>query len=775
MGMFDDLIPQGPQIPEPQGQTKGGGMFDDLVPQAPQPAPRAPMAAQAGVMDTANTPQQTGQQGAGLFSSLMTGYENVLSGAGQGTNPNVYHGDATDLRQRIGPVVEGDDGNPYALVDNQPMQLNPSKHVVLRDPASGELTAFHRDPNWDEGRLAGFSRIMSQGLLTGPVTGPQRAVGAAPMAAQAAQRANQIGQEAQAFERLGVRPFGPAFNEGPVASVAKQLSETPYIGAPLRQNLQQSIEGAGEAAGRVADRIAPAATFETTGGRLQQGLNRYRNAGVADVEPGQLTQLGINPNRQIPPQDIMSGGAAERAAQAAPVRQQIGATETQTTRGVSVPSAQTRTQTLTARTTAEELPDAALTAIIRAPSQATSFGAKSEALYERAWRMVPAMMREDASANPNLISARNTREALGQIDTQVASQISGQGTIGGMLAERIRNPRAANFTLSDLRAIRSEVGRALGNTNPLQQTLSRSQLKSLYAGISRDIEIGLEDLANRAALGTQRSNNAPNYVRPEVAREAAGALRAFRTADRYFRQGMRGVERFNKIVGTDNPTAAVKKLLDTAKNKGRGNLTTLRTARNALRNEEWADIQALMVRNMGEPVGSARGMTQDAGFSVQSFVTNWQNMEPQARQLLFGGENAQAINDLVTVANRLANVEALANTSRSGTNTLNVMGTVGALGSAAVGDLVTPVAIGGSGWAASLAMSRPQYTRWLTGYLQLRARVRTAAAGASEGQLVAHINRLAEMTRKNPDLIPLLRAVAEENGIAPPREDNQGQ
>lgn len=79
---------------------------------------------------------------------------------------------------------------------------------------------------------------------------------------------------------------------------------------------------------------------------------------------------------------------------------------------------------------------------------------------------------------------------------------------------------------------------------------------------------------------------------------------------------------------------------------------------------------------------------------------------------------------------------------------------------------MTPLMIGGSGYAAAALMSRPQYTRWLTGYLRLRAAQQN---GLSQGgQMVAYINRLWQMTKTNPQLLPAFEAVAEENGIADP-------
>lgn len=735
---------------------------DPAIKVEPPKAPPRPGQAQAATTDVVTRPKTENSPGIG--SAFMTGFENIFSGAQQGTNPNVYHGDGADLRKRLtGAVVEDDGGNKWLNQDGKLVPLNTKDHVVLKDPASGELAAFERTPQWDEGRLAGFSRIATQGLMTGPVVGPQRGVGAAAASTRAAQRANQIEQEAAAFDRLGVRQFPAGFAEGPTASVAKQLSETPLVGAPLRQNLQESIEGTAAAANRVADAIAPAATQELAGARMQRALDRYRNAGIADVEPPQLDALNVTTTRPVRPADVMSNAAAQRAQQAEPLRQQLGAFETQTTRGAPVQSARTRQQTLTARTRAEDLSDAELTSVIRAPSSDTSFGAKSEALYERAWRMIPSISRSDGSANPNMINAVNTRQALRGIEDNIASNIAGQGTLNGALAERITNPRS-NFTLSDLRAIRTEIGRAMGNPNPLQKSLSDSQLKGLYGAVSRDIEIGLEDLANRAALGTQRSNNAPDYVAPEVARQAAGALRAFRTADRYFRQGVNGIQRFSQIVGTDNPTRAVENLLSAAKGRGRGNMTLLRTARNALRPEEWSDIQSLMIRKMGVPVGSARGMTEDAGFSVSSFLTTYNNMEPSARNLLFGGEHARAINDLVTVVRKLANVEATTNFSRSGTNTINLAGGAGALASLGVGDVVTPALIGGGGFAASVMLSKPAYTRWLTTYLRLKSA--SSSNKAAQGRLATQINVLQQMARNNPELMAVYRSIAAENGIS---------
>lgn len=616
----------------------------------------------------------------------------------------------------------------------------------------------------EEGDVLGTA-VNAAAMIPAPGVAP--AVRAARSAFPAV--APEIVRDVRAFQNLGVRPFGPAFNEGPTASVARQLAETPVVGAPIRSAFEESLTGARDAAENIASQIGQRRERDEIGATLQSGLERFRGAGLDDLEPGVVQGMGINPNAPVQRPRVMSAGAAQQAQQAAPIRQQIGADVTQTTRGATVPAGQPLEQTLIARTRVEDVSDAELTRIIRSSSRDTSFGTRSEALYERAWRHIPDLRRADNSVNPNMIAAVNTRQALGSVDRSIANQIAGQGTISGALAERLRNPQAANFTLADLRAIRTEVGRSLSNTNPLQATLSGSQLRHLYGSISRDIEIGLETIANRAALLTQQGHNQANRATVEQARRAAGALRAFRTADRYFRQGMARIERFHQILNAQNHEQAAKRLVSAALNQGRGNIGMLRAAHAALRPEEWADVSAMVLRELGQPVGSARGMTQEIGFSVSSFMTRWQNMDPRARALLFGGEHARAIDDLMRVVNRLANVEATYNTSRSATNAINLGGLLGT-GAAVAGGadaMFTAGAAALTGLTASVLMSRPQYVRWLARYAQLRAALTRGVPPPgqvnAQAALRAHVGRLGEMAKSDPQLLEALRSIGYPN------------
>jgi len=725
------------------------GMVDPRVPQAPQAQP--PMSS-AGQMYQAEQEYQIA--------------------ARQSTDRDVRGAQGDFTRPVLGRAYQLDDGNVYYDgPDGRPQLADKAKHVVLRDPETNEQLVFARTPDTDQNKLLSLGQVIAPGFAVAPLTAGGR-VPVPPPRVQAANQLPQITQDAAAFDRLGVRPFGPAFASEPTRAVGKQLSETFMIGTPLRTALTESLTGARDATNRIADQIGNVRAPDEIGHMVQSGLDRFSNAGFSQLAPGVVQNLGLPQHAPVPRPRVMSQGAANAAQQAAPIRQQIGANVTQSTRGVQVPAGQPMQQTLRARTTVEDLNDAQLNTVIRASSRDTSFATRAEALYERAWRYIPALQRADNSANPNMLAAVNTRRSLGQIDDAIASQIAGQGTIDGALAARIRNPRAGNFTLSDLRAMRTEIGRALSNTNPLrpEASLNRGQLLDLYGSISRDIEIGLETIANRAAILTTRGHNQADRATVEQARQAAGALRAFRTADRYFRQGIGRIERFNQIVGAQSYEQAAKRLISAAKGGGQGNIALLRSAHAALRPEEWADVAAAVLRELGTPVASARGVPLDIGFSVQSFLTNWERMDQRAINLLFGGEHAAAINDLVRVVNRLANVEATYNTSRSATNALNVGSVLGAGGAIATG-LDATVTAGGTlaaGLGTSYLLSRPAYVRWLTRYYRARARV-GARIPSKRGGLAPLLNELGRMATADPNLIPILRGlIASEGGAENP-------
>ena len=65
-------------------------------------------------------------------------------------------------------------------------------------------------------------------------------------------------------------------------------------------------------------------------------------------------------------------------------------------------------------------------------------------------------------------------------------------------------------------------------------------------------------------------------------------------------------------------------------------------------------------------------------------------------------------------------------------------------------------------------LSRPAYARWRAGYAALRASVANAPPGRAaviSNRIVQHVRQLGELSRNDPQLAPVYRAIAAENGL----------
>jgi hypothetical protein len=652
---------------------------------------------------------------ASVWQHMLEGFENTQRGVGQRTNPNVYHGDGTYLRPVLGEISSYSDTSPTGLEFKTPtgdvVPVDQASHVVLRDPVDGKLKAFQRNPDWDESGLTSLSRFVTQGIATGPPTGVARQVAgqaaSRTSSLMAAERAAEMGQDAQAFRDLGVRPFGPAFSQGPVASVAKQLSETPIIGAPVRNALEESIVDTRNVLQGIAERYGTSATADEAGRVAQAGLERYKDARPTEI--------------------------VERAA--------TGYTPEQ------------------------------ISEIIATPARETSLKTKQAALYERAWNYIPEPMRQgravagqprvvgdmpNARAVLEEIQARNARMLVGGAEGANAGRaapIASGGMLGGMV-DAIMNPRW-RASLQTMRDIRSDFRRlASGMADTEKNTLRLSDVERVQSAVTRDM-IGLleRNQAAYAAAGDART-----------ARDMGRAITSFRRADQFTRLSMERMETIEKLFNANNATELYRNIANSALGGTKGDVNKLRVLNRTLQRPEMDEIAAYTLRQMGQPVPSARGIVQEAGFSPSSFMTRLNAMEPEARNLIFGHGHTEALNNLGRVVNRIANVEALANTSRSGTNALNLGAMLTGGGMLATGAWQQALGVAATGLAASVLFSRPAYVRWATGYANMRARA-LQVPSQNRAALTAHVAKLAEMAKHDPALLPVYRAIASENGV----------
>lgn len=658
----------------------------------------------------------------------------------------------------FGPVIRQPDGNIIAF--------DPRTEVMFRDPESGKMMAFERDkdldnPSW----FTKLARIMLGGMATNAPTtrassdavslATQRGASLGFPVSPKTAAVNERMRDAAAFNELGVETFAPAFRSKGAARMARTTEEMPVIGGIVKGPKTETETALQNAQGRIAADLGAAPTNEQAGYVMQQGLDRFKNARIADLEPGVLRARNIEPTEAINPRDVMSSGAANRAAEAAPVRDAIGGGVAQTNRGVTVPAATTRNQTLQARRTADSMSDAEIDTLIRAPAAETSFGARQEALYEKAFRSVPDLVRANGSANPNMLAATNTRQALSGIDQQIGSQIGGQTVIGGELANRLRNPRAANFPLEDLRAMRTEVGRALGSLDPQQTTLNSGQLKALYSALSQDIEIGLMDLANRAVLGTRVSNNRPDYVAPEVARRADQALRDFRVADRYTRLGMQRIERFTQILNAKNPEQAMR-TLETRMKEGTIDRGLVRAVRDALRPEERQEILGYLVSRMGQ--GRPGAAEAERSWNIHGFATDWNRNKSALREMMDGVDPAivRRLEALAQISGRMKYYETTKNYSGTAYAGIPIVGAIGAMSSGGMTAVATMIAQVGGMAAVGKFLASPKYLDWMIKAARTDMAAQTGGYRAIQSRVPVLMSQLERLAANDNELGPVI-------------------
>ncbi len=575
----------------------------------------------------------------------------------------------------------------------------------------------------------------------------------------ATRRAREAQEDAAALARQDVREFGPAFNQPAARSVGTQLTETPLVGAPLRNNLDETYMDAARASRRIAGDISPEADLETAGAALQRGLDRFRTRSFASLDPEVLRQRSVNidPNSPLPNAEIGGAQQMRRIAEGRGDVNNVTGGTVQNLRGRDVALPRTRAQTMQRRTRVEDLTDQELNRFIRQPADRTSFASRAEALYEKAYRGVPALMRRDGSRNPNLLPSQNSRQIVRNIiDDEARTGIrAGVQSRYGDMFERLGNARS-NITLDDLRAMRTAIGRDLGNFGTYDASLDRTQLKQLYSAISSDIEIGMQDIATRAAQQAVSRARGNTGVTRQTAQRAQQAIRDMRLADRYYRQGIERMDRFLRIVRNQNPQSAAAGMIRAASSGRTGNMRMYRTAMSVLRPEERAQFASLVVREMGQPTPGAGGIVAESGFSPSRFETSYNAMGPAARRVIFSREQEQALEDLFRVARSLSRVEDVANRSRSATNLTNLSLFTGAGGAAALG-VDAALSFGSAaatGFVLSTMMSRPAYTRWMIRYMQLRAAVRRGS-DRSIAPMLRHVAGLERRAMDNPALWPV--------------------
>ena len=269
----------------------------------------------------------------------------------------------------------------------------------------------------------------------------------------------------------------------------------------------------------------------------------------------------------------------------------------------------------------------AITEGVRGPGGALEqFRTQSRALYD-------AVDEHIAPDQP--VTVRNT---LGTLNTLTEPIQGAEQTSALLVNPRIRQYRDA--LLADLgtteggpmqlpyrvlSGLRSQVGEQLGG-NELISGIPTAQLRRLYGSLSQDME------------------GAARQAGPD-------AVEALDAATTHYREGAGRMDMLGDLIDKPGGPEAV---FNSAMNGTQHGASRLRTIMDSLPEEHQNTVTAAVLNRMGRATPGAQNAAGDV-YSPQTFLTNWNKMSAEAKDVLFGpeGDLRDRVNNLADVAENL--------------------------------------------------------------------------------------------------------------------------
>jgi hypothetical protein len=363
------------------------------------------------------------------------------------------------------------------------------------------------------------------------------------------------------------------------------------------------------------------------------------------------------------------------------------------------------------------------------------FKETKNALYDKLDDFIPQTKRIDVAntrkalveLNADIPGAPNLSELfknakIKNIQGALEADVNTKGSFGNPKTLREADllktaAEAETLPYEAIKKLRTLVGDQIENFN-LTSDVPRSKWKALYGALSQDLE---------GAAG------------------AAGkdAKQAFSRANAFTKAGHERIDGFlNRVARKDAPEDAFKAVTSGLDDGGTALAATMRS----IKPEERKAVTAAFVKRMGQ---ARPGSQNDTGevFSVETFLTNWNKVSPQAKAQLFGLHSGTMRRDLEQIAKA-------ANAVREGSRVLsNPSGTGQVVVGASLGSgAATALASGNVGTAAALLaplplaygsaklMTNPRFVRWLAKSTEL-----------SPAALPAQLNALTGIARREDE------------------------
>ena len=358
-------------------------------------------------------------------------------------------------------------------------------------------------------------------------------------------------------------------------------------------------------------------------------------------------------------------------------------------------------------------------------------GAKKTQLYDAAY---------DAAGSVN-VNFQNLRTLKAELESELAQAPGSlKGSLGPAISQIdvILKDAAQNNGLLPLQAIRSvrtALGKTIGKPVPGAIRVMKQgdeRLPSIYKAVTADIGASVNNASPNAARLLRKADDYTRYTAKEN-------LAVINTISK------RGLDSQVFDFAIFGSTKGGQRIREVFKNLGR---------------DERDAVSASVISQLGYRGNASEG----AEWSARTFLTNWQKLDKNAKQVLFGAprfrEVAKELNSLARLAKVTAERGAADNVSRTG----NVLTTSGQLlplfaaGGLAIGGqpeaAQTALAIGSSTilaprYAAKL-MTSPKFLRWMKSTAQV--------ANKGVNPLSVQLGRLAVLPGKDGELAEAVNA-----------------
>lgn len=527
--------------------------------------------------------------------------------------------------------------------------------------------------------------------------------GATLRGAQALTRAaspvlKEIGEQAtRAPGRFAATEGGLAVTSGAGAATAEQV-------APGNETAELVGQIAGGVGPAVASSAVRGALRGTNREALEESVEEFSTAG-ASPSVGQATS-----NRALQALEnvlgALPGGGGVIFRFAAETQEKIGRRVNQIASQLGA-------------TSSEQAGKSIERGLLGADGFVARFKGTSKRLFDRVNEFIPGETR---------VSVKNSLDRLNELSSiapgaEETSALLVNPKIRGISQAFTNDAADGTLPYEAVKRIRTQVGDLLASPEIIADA-PRSQLKQLYGALTEDMKA--------AAI----------QAGPE-------ALKAFNRANRFYSAGLDRLDDQLRTITSKLARDGVtpEQVFRAALSGSQEGASILRPLRKSLNQKEWNVLAGTVLQRLGRAVSSQQDELGEV-FSVETFLTNWNKLSTDAKDILFsGGTMTPLKNDLDKIAGATSSIRegsrVLANPSGTAARAANIGSAGFAAGSILSGNTVIPIALATTALSANLGarlMTNPKFVKWLAQGTEIPV-----------SRLPAHITRLANTLGQDPE------------------------